>query len=156
LAAKEFACCSPSSEEKGKVIAVDPAELKVGEDFYHEKHLVHLQQLATLSEDFLETVSEALHDGVNTKQQEINIITCDANIHPGHAAKLVLHLRPLQARREFWAVISLKNFCGQPGRWRESIEEVVAVLKREEFSCQVMHLFANAPYEKTLIAHRKE
>jgi hypothetical protein len=45
---------------------------------------------------------------------------------------------------------------GQPGRWRESIEEVVAVLKREEFSCQVMHLFANAPYEKTLIAHRKE
>mmetsp|Transcript_3359 Transcript_3359/g.8315 ORF Transcript_3359/g.8315 Transcript_3359/m.8315 type:complete len:102 (-) Transcript_3359:8-313(-) len=86
---------------------------------------------------------------------QLQMVACDANVHPMVAAQTVVALKPLQAS-QCWVLLSLKNFCGKRAKWERSIREVVDLLEGEGFECRVRHLFANAPMEKCLIARGRK
>ena len=84
----------------------------------------------------------------------IDLIACDANVNPNLSARLALSLLPLQSACAV-LVLSLKNFVGRRKRWEREIAEIAELVEGSGYErVRVVHLFNNAPMEKTLVATR--
>jgi len=137
---------------KGVCVAVDPAEMR-----FDHPNLRHVKQLACASEAFLQDLRGALSlEGSGSDPPQVNMVVCDANINPLSAATVLLALRPLQSDKEFWAVISLKNFCGKKKKYERITKEVAQQLESQGYACEIIHLFANSAFEKTLICKQQK
>ena len=128
----------------GRVVAVDPAALQ-----FSDTKMVHLPVLAEDTDEFRERVRLA------SEGRKIDLIACDANVNPNLSARLALSLLPLQQSARAVLVLSLKNFVGRRKRWEREIAEIAELVEGSGYErVRVVHLFNNAPMEKTLVATR--
>ena len=124
------------------MVAVDPAALQ-----FSDTKMVHVPVLAEDTDEFRERVRLA------SEGRKIDLIACDANVNPNLSARLALSLPQQSARAVL--VLSLKNFVGRRKRWEREIAEIAELVKGSGYErVRVVHLFNNAPMEKTLVATR--
>ena len=132
----------------GVIWAIDPAELALDP---MPQNVAHLQVLA---EAAVETVREGLRA---TASGELDLIVCDANMHPEACARIVLEFASNFApkKRDSWLIMSTKNFCKGTANWLLSIDETVKHVRNAGYQdVFVHHLFSNCAEEKTLFARR--
>lgn len=132
----------------GMIWAIDPAELALEP---MPGNAIHLQVLA---HDAVETVREGLQA---TTSGELDLIVCDANMHPEACARIVLDFASKFApkTRDSWLIMSTKNFCKGTANWLLSIDETVKTVRNAGYQdVFVHHLFSNCAEEKTLFARR--
>ena len=109
--------------------------------------MIHLPVLAEDTDEFRERVRLA------SEGRKIDLIACDANVNPNLSARLALSLPQQSARAVL--VLSLKNFVGRRKRWEREIAEIAELVEGSGYGrVRVVHLFNNAPMEKTLVATR--
>ena len=126
------------------MVAVDPAALQ-----FSDTKMVHLPVLAEDTDEFRERVRLA------SEGRKIDLIACDANVNPNLSSRLALSLLPLQQSARAVLVLSLKNFVGRRKRWEREIAEIAELVEGSGYErVRVVHLFNNAPMEKTLVATR--
>ena len=124
------------------MVAVDPAALQ-----FSDTKMIHLPVLAEDTDEFRERVRLA------SEGRKIDLIACDANVNPNLSARLALSLPQQSARAVL--VLSLKNFVGRRKRWEREIAEIAELVEGSGYErVRVVHLFNNAPMEKTLVATR--
>lgn len=89
--------------------------------------------------------------------RKLDVLCCDANIHPRQVARVVRALAPLCARGGA-LVVSMKNFCATRSLMvfmREveaAVSELVACGSLERGSAELVHLLANGVQERCLLA----
>ena len=134
-------------EPSGIVWGIDPAELRLDPLPASARHL------RVLAEDAVDAVREGLQQ---TTSGELRLVVCDANMHPGACMRIVLDFATqFASTKEFWLVMSTKNFCSSRSDWLAEIE----ASKRQCLDAGydevfVMHLFSNCTEEKTLFARK--
>lgn len=132
----------------GVVWAIDPAELVL------DPMPVNVKHLQVLAEDAVQTVREGLRA---TKTGELNLIVCDANMHPEACARIALEFAAkfASSKGESWLILSTKNFCKGTLKWLKAIDATMEMVRDAGYDeVFVRHLFSNCAEEKTLFARR--